>query len=163
MARGLSAIMDAPIVESAGRMHPVEIRHAARDLADARDLPEAMARAIRAALAEAPGDILAFLPGMGEIRRTEAALEGLDAAVLPLHGDLPPAAQDLALRPAEGRRVVLATAIAETSLTVPGVRIVIDGGFRRSAAFRSGERPDPAGDRACQPRGGRPARRPRGA
>jgi ATP-dependent helicase HrpB len=131
----LSAIMSAPIVESAGRMHRIEIRHAARDLRDARDLPEAMARAIRAALAEAPGDILAFLPGMGEIRRTESALEGLDAAVLPLHGDLPPAAQDLALKPAEGRRVVLATAIAETSLTVPGVRIVIDGGFRRSPRF----------------------------
>src|ERR1700742_2371993 len=64
----LSAIMAAPIVESAGRMHPVEIRHAARDLKDARDLPEAMARTIRAALTEAPenigGDILAFLPGM---------------------------------------------------------------------------------------------------
>jgi ATP-dependent helicase HrpB len=131
----LSAIMRAPIVESAGRMYPVEIRHAARDLAQVRELPDAMARAIRAALAEAPGDILAFLPGMGEIRRTEAALEGIDAAVLPLHGDLPPAAQDLALRPAQGRRVVLATAIAETSLTVPGVRIVIDGGFRRSPRF----------------------------
>lgn len=131
----LSAIMNAPIVESAGRMHPVKIRHAPRDIANARELPEAMARAIRAALAEAEGDILAFLPGMGEIRRTEAALEGLDAAVLPLHGDLPPAAQDLALRPAEGRRVVLATAIAETSLTVPGVRIVIDGGFRRAPRF----------------------------
>ncbi|HJR55394.1 MAG TPA: ATP-dependent helicase C-terminal domain-containing protein, partial [Rhizomicrobium sp.] len=63
------------------------------------------------------------------------ALEGLQAAVLPLHGDLPPAAQDLALRPADGRRVVLATAIAETSLTVPGVRIVIDGGFRRAPRF----------------------------
>jgi len=136
----LSAIMDAPIVESAGRMHPVEIRHAPRDLRDPRDLPEAMARAIRAALAEADGDILAFLPGMGEIRRTETALEGIDAAVLPLHGDLPPAAQDLALRPAQGRRVVLATAIAETSLTVPGVRIVIDGGFRRAPRF------DPASD-----------------
>jgi ATP-dependent helicase HrpB len=72
---------------------------------------------------------------MGEIRRTEAALDGVDAAVLPLHGDLPPAAQDLALRPADGRRVVLATAIAETSLTVPGVRIVIDGGFRRAPRF----------------------------
>src|ERR1700750_265543 len=72
----LSAIMNAPIVESAGRMHSVEIRHAARDLAGARALPQAMARAIRAALADAPenirGDILAFLPGMGEIRRTEA-------------------------------------------------------------------------------------------
>src|SRR4051812_29028484 len=131
----LSAIMSAPIVESAGRMHPVEIRHAARDLANPRDLPEAMARAIRAALAEAPGDVLAFLPGMGEIRRTETALEGLDALVLPLHGDLPTTAQDLALRPGQRRRVVLATAIAETSLTVPGVRIVIDGGFRRAPRF----------------------------
>ena len=131
----LCAIMDAPLVESSGRMHPVEIRHSPRDIAQTRDLPDAMARAIRAALAEAPGDILAFLPGMGEIRRTETALDGIDAAVLPLHGDLPPAAQDLALRPAQGRRVVLATAIAETSLTVPGVRIVIDGGFRRSPRF----------------------------
>jgi ATP-dependent helicase HrpB len=131
----LSAIMNAPIVESAGRMHPVEIRHAARDMANARELPETLARAIRAALAEAEGDILAFLPGMGEIRRTEAALEDLNATVLPLHGDLPPAAQDLALKPAEGRRVVLATAIAETSLTVPGVRIVIDGGYRRAPRF----------------------------
>jgi ATP-dependent helicase HrpB len=131
----LSALMAAPIVESAGRMHPVELRHAARDLSDRRDLPQAMARAVRAALAEAPGDVLAFLPGMAEIRRTEAALDDLDAAVLPLHGDLPPAAQDLALRPSERRRVVLATAIAETSLTVPGVRIVIDGGFRRVPRF----------------------------
>jgi ATP-dependent helicase HrpB len=131
----LSAIMAAPIVESAGRMHPVDVRHAVRDLSDTRDLPDAMARAIRAALADAPGDILAFFPGMGEIRRTEAALAGLDALVLPLHGDLPASAQDLALRPAERRRVVLATAIAETSLTVPGVRIVIDGGFRRAPRF----------------------------
>ena len=131
----LSAIMAAPIVESTGRIHPVEIRYASRDIPNAWDLPEAMARAIRTALAQAPGDILAFLPGMGEIRRTEAALEGLDAAVLPLHGDLPPAAQDLALQSAQGRRVVLATAIAETSLTVPGVRIVIDGGFRRAPKF----------------------------
>src|SRR5215475_6445853 len=131
----LSAIMNAPIVESEGRMYPVDIRHAARDIPSARELPEAMARAIRAALSEAQGDILAFLPGMAEIRRTQTALEGLDAAVLPLHGDLPPAAQDLALRPAEGRRVVLATSIAETSLTVPGVRIVVDGGFRRAPRF----------------------------
>lgn len=131
----LSAIMAAPIVESAGRMHAVDVRYAARDILDARDLPEAMARAIRAALDEGPGDILAFLPGMGEIRRTQTALEGLDAAVLPLHGDLPPAAQDLALQPSDGRRVVLATAIAETSLTVPGVRIVIDGGLRRAPRF----------------------------
>ncbi|MDE2200481.1 MAG: ATP-dependent helicase HrpB [Rhodospirillales bacterium] len=133
----LARLLDGEIIESAGRAHPVEIRHAARDLAGLRDLPEAMARAVRAALAEPgeagkPGDILAFLPGMGEIRRTEAALAGCGALVLPLHGELPPAAQDLALRPAAGRRVVLATSIAETSLTVPGVRIVVDGGWRRA-------------------------------
>src|SRR6201996_756337 len=75
----LSAIMQAPIIESAGRMHPVDIRYAARDLKDARDLPDAMARAIRSALVEAPGDVLAFLPGMGEIRRTETSLEGVGA------------------------------------------------------------------------------------
>jgi len=128
----LSALLDGPVIESAGRMFPVDVRHAARDVTDARDLPDAMARAIRAALLEHEGDILAFLPGMGEIRRTEAALTGCGALVLPLHGDLPPAQQDLALRPAEGRRVVLATSIAETSLTVPGVRIVVDSGWRRS-------------------------------
>jgi ATP-dependent helicase HrpB len=82
-------------------------------------------------LAEHAGDILAFLPGMAEIRRTQTALERCGAEVLPLHGDLPPADQDRALRQSESRRVVLATSIAETSLTVPGVRIVIDGGWRR--------------------------------
>ena len=129
----LSGLMDAPVIESAGRMFPVEVRHAARDVAEVRDLPDAVARAVRAALGEHEGDILAFLPGMGEIRRAEAALAGCGAAVLPLHGDLPPAQQDLALRPAaEGRRVVLATSIAETSLTVPGVRVVVDGGWRRA-------------------------------
>jgi len=128
----LSALLDAPVIESAGRMFPVTVEHAARDVADVRDLPDALARAVRAALAAHAGDVLAFLPGMGEIRRAEAALSGCGALVLPLHGDLPPAEQDRALRPAEGRRVVLATSIAETSMTVPGVRIVVDGGWRRS-------------------------------
>jgi ATP-dependent helicase HrpB len=128
----LSALLEAEVVESEGRAHPVAVTHAVRDIADARDLPEAMAKAIRGALAAHKGDILAFLPGMGEIRRTETALSGCGALVLALHGDLPPAEQDRALRPAEGRRVVLATSIAETSLTVPGVRIVVDGGWRRA-------------------------------
>ena len=128
----LSRLLDGPVIESAGRMFPVEVRHLGRDVMDPRDLPDAMARAVRTALQQHEGDILAFLPGMGEIRRTETALAGCGALVLPLHGDLPPAQQDLALRPAEGRRVVLATSIAETSLTVPGVRIVVDGGWRRS-------------------------------
>jgi ATP-dependent helicase HrpB len=128
----LAGLLDAAVIESAGRMFPVELRHAGRDIPGPRELPDAMARAVRTALAEHAGDILAFLPGMAEIRRTQAALVGCGALVLPLHGDLPPAEQDRALRPAEGRRVVLATSIAETSLTVPGVRIVIDGGWRRA-------------------------------
>lgn len=130
----LSAMLGAGVLDSPGRAHPVATSHAARDLASPRELPERMAAAIRAGLADHPGDLLAFLPGMAEIRRTEQALSGCGAVVLPLHGDLPPAAQDLALRPdADGRRrVVLATSIAETSLTVPGVRIVVDGGWRRA-------------------------------
>ena len=128
----LAGLMGATVIESAGRMFPVTIRHAKRDVPSPRELPDALARAVRAALAEHEGDILAFLPGMGEIRRAQAALEGCGALVLPLHGELPPAEQDRALRPAEGRRVVLATSIAETSLTVPGVRIVVDGGWRRA-------------------------------
>ncbi len=134
----LAGLLDAEIIESAGRMFPVDIRHAARDLADARDLPGAMARAIRDALAGEEGDVLAFLPGMAEIRRTEALLSDAPALVLPLHGDLPAEAQDRALNPAERRRVVLATSIAETSLTVPGVRIVVDGGFRRTPRLDPG-------------------------
>ncbi len=127
----LSGLMDAEVIESLGRMFPVTIQHSKTDIAIPRALPEAMARAIRAALAEHEGDILAFLPGMAEIRRTQAALDRCGADVLPLHGELPVAEQDRALRQGDSRRVVLATSIAETSLTVPGVRIVVDGGWRR--------------------------------
>ncbi len=140
----LSRRLDAPVIESAGRLFPVELRHAARDPLAVRDLPETMAKAVRAALADADaprGDILAFLPGVGEIRRTAAALGGLDADILPLHGELPPAEQDHVLRPGQPgrrRRVVLATSIAETSLTVPGVRVVIDGGYRRAPRLDAG-------------------------
>ncbi len=128
----MARMLDAALIESTGRMHSVEIAHAARDLMHPRDLSDAMARAVRAALSAQGGDILAFLPGMADIRRAQSALDGCGALVLPLHGELPPSEQDRALRPAEGRRVVLATSIAETSLTVPGVRVVIDGGWRRA-------------------------------
>ena len=103
-ARQRTAVGDhgGALVESAGRAHPVQVPlMPVQDLAHPRDLPEAMARAIRGALSEMDGDILAFLPGMAEIRRTETALGGLDAAVLALHGDLPPAEQDLTLRPSQ--------------------------------------------------------------
>ncbi len=134
----LSALLNAPVIESQGRMFPVETQHSARDIMDPRDLPDALARAVRAALHAHEGDVLAFLPGMGEIRRAQSALAGCGATILPLHGELPPAEQDLALRPADGRRVVLATSIAETSLTVPGVRIIVDGGWRRTPRLDPG-------------------------
>ena len=134
----LSAMLDGPVIESQGRMFPVVVEHAARDVMDPRDLPEAVARAVRGALAAHGGDVLAFLPGMGEIRRAQASLAGCGALVLPLHGELPVAEQDLALTPAAGRRVVLATSIAETSLTVPGVRVVVDGGWRRAPRLDAG-------------------------
>ncbi|MBC9180212.1 helicase-related protein, partial [Pseudoroseomonas ludipueritiae] len=132
-AEGFSTLLgDAPVVESLGRAFPVAVQYRQRELKDARELPEAMASAIREALRAHPGDVLAFLPGWGEIRRTADRLGGLDADVLPLHGEMPPAEQDKALNPGPRRKVVLATSIAETSLTVPGVRIVVDGGFRRA-------------------------------
>ncbi len=136
-AEGFARLLgDAPVVESLGRAYPVAVEYRQRELKEARELPEAMASAIREAMRAYPGDVLAFLPGWGEIRRTQERLAGLDADVLPLHGEMPPAEQDKALNPdyrtRGGRKVVLATSIAETSLTVPGVRIVVDGGFRRA-------------------------------
>jgi len=130
----LATLMDAPVIESAGRMFPVEIRHSPRDLLHPRDLPDAVARAARAALADHAGDVLCFLPGVGEIARARAALADVRAEVLPLHGELSAAEQDRVLRPGADaeRRIILATSIAETSLTVPGVRVVVDGGLRRA-------------------------------
>ena len=124
-----------PVLTSQGRAWPVETRFLARP--EPRRFIDAMAGAIRQALGASDGDVLAFLPGGGEIRRVQAALDGCDAEVLPLFGDLPQAEQDRAIRPlANGRRkVVLATAIAETSLTIDGVRVVVDGGQMRVARF----------------------------
>jgi ATP-dependent helicase HrpB len=130
----------APIVTSEGRSHPVDTRHVP-PRAGAR-VEASVAAAIRAALETEPGDVLAFLPGAGEIRRAESLLAGVPAEVIPLHGTLPQATQDRAIRPSPpGRRkVVLATSIAETSLTIDGVRVVVDGGWSRVPRYspRSG-------------------------
>lgn len=129
----------APVVTCSGRQFPVEIRHAARDPEGA--LPEAVADAVERALAEHEGDILAFLPGAWEIRRAqqrlEARLGGAPVDVCPLYGDLPWALQERAIRPAPDgwRKVVLATPIAETSLTIEGVRVVVDSGYARVPQF----------------------------
>ncbi|MDP1748701.1 MAG: ATP-dependent helicase HrpB, partial [Reyranella sp.] len=132
----------AALIESAGRMFPVETRHLDRE-ASGR-IEDTMAAAIRRALAEESGSALVFLPGVGEIRRVGERLQGLDPTIdiAPLYGDLSPAEQDRAIAPSPAgrRKVVLATSIAETSLTIEGVRIVIDGGLMRVPRFspRSG-------------------------
>jgi len=128
---------DCAVVESEGRSYPLELRHIGRR-AEQR-IEDDMAAAVRRALAEeARGDILAFLPGVAEISRTAERLEGIAGlAVHALHGSLEPADQRRALAPdAQGRRkLILATNIAETSLTVPGVRIVVDSGLTRRARY----------------------------
>lgn len=129
---------DAPVVTSAGRAHPVEARWLDRPVPKGRRFEEAMAELISRAVAEEAGGVLAFLPGEGEIRRVAARLDLPGVEVRPLYGALPFAEQRAAIRPAAGRKVVLATAIAETSLTIEDVRVVVDGGRARRARFDPG-------------------------
>lgn len=121
---------NAPIIASAGRPYPVELRY--QTGAMRQPLARQMAAAVKTALAEETGDLLAFLPGSGEIRAVARELEGLSGVLIcPLYGDLPFEQQQQALQPGPQRRVVLATTIAETSLTIEGVRIVVDAGLTR--------------------------------
>lgn len=132
----VSALLDdAPSVTSEGRAFPVETRYLGRD--QALRLEDQVVRAVRRALQAERGSVLVFLPGQGEIRRVaerlREALDPSDAIIAPLYGALTPAEQDLAIAPApEGqRKVVLATSIAETSLTIDGVSVVVDCGLAR--------------------------------
>jgi len=142
-AAGIARVLGgAPIIRSQGRRHPVETRYLGR--ATRRSVADDVAAAVRAALEQHSGSILAFLPGEAEIRRAEAMLLATSLSseieVLPLYGSLSARDQDLAIAPAlPGRRkVVLATTIAETSLTIEGISIVIDGGFKRVPRFDPG-------------------------
>ena len=140
-ARVARLLGDAPVVESEGRAFPVDIRY--RERPPGERIEDAMAQAVREALADEQGSVLAFLPGQREIERTAERLQGrvgADTDVVPLHGQLDGKAQDAAIRPAPpGRRkVVLATAIAETSITIDGVRVVIDSGLSRLPKYEPG-------------------------
>ena len=142
---------EAALVSAAGRAFAVETRYAGSGLpalpaADGgarggRSPEQLIAQLVTRALREEHGDVLVFLPGAGEIRRAHSLLAGAhlppQVAVLPLFGDLPGERQDAALAPAAPgvRKVVLATNIAETSLTIPGVRVVVDSGLMRRARF----------------------------
>ena len=133
-ARVARLLGDAPVIESAGRAFPVELRHC--DRRPEERIEDAVAATVRTALAEEEGSLLAFLPGQREIERVEERLAGRvppGVDIVPLYGGLEGKAQDEAIRPAPpGRRkVVLATSIAETSITIDGVRIVVDSGLAR--------------------------------
>ncbi|BAB51780.1 ATP-dependent helicase HrpB [Mesorhizobium japonicum] len=133
-ARVAKLLSGAPVIESEGRAFPVDISYDERPAGV--PIEDAMAKAIRAALADEGGSVLAFLPGQREIERTAERLAGkvgADTDIVPLYGQLDGNAQDAAIKPAPpGRRkVVLATSIAETSITIDGVRVVIDSGLSR--------------------------------
>lgn len=136
------ALGDVPVVTSAGRSFPVSIAYAAEDVTPDRDPAPATGAAIRRALRAHEGDVLVFLPGASEIARVASGLDDLAGSggldVRPLHGDLAIEAQQAAILPGPRRRVVLATNLAETSLTIEGVSVVIDSGLARASRFDQG-------------------------
>jgi ATP-dependent helicase HrpB len=139
----IAALMGgAPVVTAEGRAFPVETVHLERPLASGAAIEPAVADLILRALGETEGGLLAFLPGAREIRRTAALLAPrlpADVALQPLHGAMPFVEQRAALAPLHTtRKLVLATAIAETSLTIPDVRVVVDAGRARRARFDPG-------------------------
>jgi len=123
-----------------GRAYPVQIEYTHLPRNSARPIWDAAAEQVRRVLREEPdGDILVFMPGSYEIMRTIGAVRNLSEAggvdILPLYGELPPEDQDRAVKPSPGRKVIVATNVAETSLTIPGVRVVVDAGLARIARF----------------------------
>ncbi len=134
----LAKLLSAPIITSQGRAYPVEVCHLPQ--APRQRLVDSVVAGVRRAVRETDGDILCFLPGEGEIRRCAAELKELAGELLicPLYGNLPFAEQERAIRPAGRRKLVLATNIAETSLTIEGIRSVIDSGYCRQPRFDAG-------------------------
>ncbi len=140
-AAPVAALMDdAPVLTAEGRAYHVETRWLERPRGRADRVEADTAALVQQALAEARGSVLVFLPGEGEIRRVAARLEGQlgGAEIRPLYGALPLAQQRAAIAPSKGRKIVLATSIAETSLTIEDIRIVVDAGLARRARFDPG-------------------------
>lgn len=133
----LSEMLKAPVIESLGRQYPVDVFYTQEQ--DIRLLPELASSVIRKAVKDHDGDVLVFLPGQGEIKKCETLLKSAlpNFSVLPLYGQLPPNKQRLAISPDKNgrRKIVLSTSIAETSLTIEGIKIVVDSGFGRTSKF----------------------------
>ena len=141
VARALApgAPAGCPVVSTAGRLYPVTVRYGRRG--DQRELVDQVADAVGQALKGATGHVLVFLPGVGEIMRSADAIDPLadrqGHSVVILHGELPPEQQDRVLEETGGRKIILATNVAETSLTIPGVGAVIDSGLVRQMRVSS--------------------------
>ena len=142
-AAPVAALMgDVPIITSQGRSFPVEIHHLERPLPKGQRFEAAVANLTAQAVSDSTGGVLVFLPGEGEIRRVETLLKSAlpaDCHIRPLFGAMDFTAQRAAIAPCpEGRKIVLATSIAETSLTIEDIRVVVDGGRARRARFDPG-------------------------
>lgn len=137
----LAGAMGGTHLESPGRAHPVTLEHLAADpqaMPRTKDLAGRLAEGIRAALSRTDGDVLAFLPGRGEIAATARALADAPVECIELHAGASAEAQRRALQPGRNRRVILATNVAESSVTVPGVTAVVDSGLERRTLRRNG-------------------------
>ncbi|MGK0157581.1 MAG: ATP-dependent helicase HrpB, partial [Neolewinella sp.] len=136
----LNYLPGAEVVEADGRLYPVDVQHMPRASND--DLEVLVRNAVEQALADTAGDVLVFLPGVGEISRAQGALANLRSRlgveVLPLHGRLDLKEQTRAIQPLDGRKVVLSTNVAESSLTIAGVTAVVDSGLARELRFDRG-------------------------
>ena len=153
---------DAPVIDVAGRGHPVTVEYQPPD--DGEPLPQQVLRAVRrASRIDSRGDILVFLPGEREIFQAARALRRASlphTEVLPLYARLPAGSQDRIFQPHEGRRIVLATNVAETSLTVPGIRFVVDSGIARISRYATHSKVlrlpvEPVSQASCDQRAGR--------
>ena len=134
-AEALCSELGCPHIKAEGRLFPVEVRYAEKAPSPGRELAREVAAAVSRLSRERDGDILVFLPGEADIRRCAELLEGHFDNIRPLYGNLPHEQQRRALEKTDGRKIVLATPVAETSVTIEGVSIVIDSGYCRRPVF----------------------------
>lgn len=161
-AESAAATLDATTLHATGRTFPVEVHHAPGSIEPSTEsIGRRVAGVITEALVQHDGDVLAFLPGMREIRAVEVALGRLAEDVLIVHGSQPPEAMRRVFQKSDRRRVYLATNVAETSITLPGVRIVIDSGLAKTKLHRAGRAvlaTTPISNASMQQRAGRAGR-----